>query len=611
MYVWIGEYKAIHKQGFQLGGELQCEYDTDACRLTVMENPRFVKGFFDLPCSMSKVARISNITAIIGENGAGKSSLLHYMKQLFGAPWIKRDIPALLVYRGPKEEIIAFCHKACPIKEVIPATVQVKPLEKLDDYDLNAIYYSNVFDQQTEEHYYRGGLRNISTNYLSREDGRTGYYYKGKSELEIHKLEEVHRQIRFVSSPESRLIKKRFQLPEVIYLRIKDVTVEVMYHELKNFPVTEFVKELIVKLREVPLTSQSAPYDTAYRRELFMQRLMVRTVEQLFLGMTPIGLTTLLNNDFPKFKTLQRKHLYDKVIAWLQIIKFQLGKNPSSEQVQFINGLWDLLFFFDRCFANNRLQFYGDAIVLRIKEDDKLIKELMSIEEKCISPTSMFEFDWRDLSSGEKALLNMYSRFYTVVESGETLPVLGESLTILIDEGELYLHPQWQKRLFLDLISFLPGLYGRYGVQTIQIIMTSNSPFILSDLPDTHIIFMHKHEGKTGVLLDLEDQRQTFAANIHSLLSHSFFLREGMIGEFAKLKINETVDLLLNGNRTEVNRQLEKIEYIISIVGEPILRHKLIGLLQDRISTATISLEDRIQVLETELRKLKRGKLDD
>ncbi|MNR41840.1 hypothetical protein D3C85_1602800 [compost metagenome] len=71
------------------------------------------------------------------------------------------------------------------------------------------------------------------------------------------------------------------------------------------------------------------------------------------------------------------------------------------------------------------------------------------------------------------------------------------------------------------------------------------------------------------------------------------------------------VELLLNSSRSEISKKLEKLEYVISIIGEPILRNKLIGLMQDRVSTASISLEDRIQSLEAELRKLKRGKQDD
>ena len=65
-----------------------------------------------------------------------------------------------------------------------------------------------------------------------------------------------------------------------------------------------------------------------------------------------------------------------------------------------------------------------------------------------------------------------------------------------------------------------------------NIIITSHSPFILSDIPKENVIFL-----KNGKIENPDIK--TFGANIHTLLSDGFFMSDGLMGEFAKSKIEE------------------------------------------------------------------------
>ena len=72
IYLWVEEYKNIHKQGFNFSGRYRCEYDDVKNELTIKKNEGYVHIFPDN----------INVTAIVGENGAGKSSIvewLHYI----------------------------------------------------------------------------------------------------------------------------------------------------------------------------------------------------------------------------------------------------------------------------------------------------------------------------------------------------------------------------------------------------------------------------------------------------------------------------------------------------------------------------------------------------
>ena len=102
-------------------------------------------------------------------------------------------------------------------------------------------------------------------------------------------------------------------------------------------------------------------------------------------------------------------------------------------------------------------------------------------------------------------------------------------VNMMLDEIELYFHPDLQRR-FIDMVLSairsveLPEIYG------LNITLVTHSPFVISDLPDTNIMYL----GRDYV------RRRTFGANIYDLLDNTFFMDES-IGELAKKRIEQFV----------------------------------------------------------------------
>ena len=178
------------------------------------------------------------------------------------------------------------------------------------------------------------------------------------------------------------------------------------------------------------------------------------------------------------------------------------------------------------------------------------IKELYEIVNSDNNFIEMFNLEFKGLSSGQQALLNMYSSFYDVLDKIEDK----KNVLVLMDEPELYFHPEWQRKYIYFIVEFFNTYYKNKNV---QIIFTSNSPYVLSDLNNSSVIMMEK-----------EEENKTFAGNIMNLLIDNYFM-EDTIGKFAEEKIKGIVNRVKN---KEVNSDDFKI---IDQIGEDVIRKNI------------------------------------
>ena len=143
----------------------------------------------------------------------------------------------------------------------------------------------------------------------------------------------------------------------------------------------------------------------------------------------------------------------------------------------------------------------------------------------------------------------------------------------LIDELDLYCHPRWQQKMLKYLIEEIKNIYMK---KNIQIIFTTHSPIVLSDMPKSNVIYLQREEHCK--VDDRDEHRQTFGANIYKLFDDAFFLgQRGQIGEFAKGKIQEIIDDVNDEENYENSApySVQLLEEKINIIGEELLQNKL------------------------------------
>lgn len=175
-------------------------------------------------------------------------------------------------------------------------------------------------------------------------------------------------------------------------------------------------------------------------------------------------------------------------------------------------------------------------------------------------------------SSGEKQLIQVLSAIlYHVknIDSIASTEMRYRNVNLVFDEIELYFHPEWQRFWVYCIIRMLRSVEYDY-VRLVNVILVTHSPFVLSDVPKTNVLFL------TEGIPNYDMQMNTFGANIHSLLKNGFFLPGLPMGEFAHKKI-DSLFARLNEGSFPID-DLDSIYNDIMQVGEPVLRNELLTL---------------------------------
>ncbi|MFW2585804.1 AAA family ATPase [Aliarcobacter butzleri] len=515
VYLWVENYKNIHKQGFNFSPRFRCEFkdeyekyiDTDGkekeklkdnCEL-IIEKKEYKSIFPDN----------INITAIVGENGSGKSNLTKLLLSSIVQNkdnWhnIKNILLVFKDYNTLDEKIFTFSGIKENNDQFVDLKINRKAIEKL--YSDNKCIKINDF---LEEYYYLFiDFSIMDSNIWNNKN------YKEKFSIEPSRDYKT-------SGPEwsAKLSATGFdsnmKANLVYFYKLVDKELKIKF----NIPLFDTIK--IYGKKRVSTDKVTVEINNAKK---FYKR------NQTFLNLTED------NFDKNSFKS-ENKNISD-------ITDYEL----------------DAISYFDT---------FCD-IELSIKDEN------------------LFFYN---LSTGTKTLLSYFGIICkTIIKRLSDK----KKLFILIDEIENSLHPNWQKEFLNMLIIFLSNWEKTKDLNLIHIILVSHSPFILSDIPKENVIFLEK--GKQ--VYPFEDGKQTFGANIHTLLSHGFFMKDGLMGEFAKEKIDLAIKYLNQKILTE--DELNYCENIISIIGEPIIKREL----QRKLDSKRLSKIDKIEEIEEQMKLL-------
>lgn len=206
-------------------------------------------------------------------------------------------------------------------------------------------------------------------------------------------------------------------------------------------------------------------------------------------------------------------------------------------------------------------------------------------------------------SSGEMQLLYSLSTVLYHLKNIDSNIIGGRNavnypcVNLVFDEIELYFHPNFQKDLLYDLIYAIRKMrYG--GIQAINIIIATHSPYILSDFPKSNVLCLEK--GK--VFQDaLEGMGKTFGANVYDILNSRFFMKE-FVGKFAVRKLEEIIEKVKEGREITLEEYHQR-KCLVDVIGDEFIREKLTEELLDKLNR-----RDRRMMAREEIDRIERRK---
>lgn len=171
-------------------------------------------------------------------------------------------------------------------------------------------------------------------------------------------------------------------------------------------------------------------------------------------------------------------------------------------------------------------------------------------------------------------------------------------IIFLIDEGDINLHPEIQIKFIKNLLQFLREFFDN---NKFHIILTSNSPFIISDLLNSNIIYLERETKIKNSSKDISKLR-TFGANINELLINSFFMENGSIGEFAQDRIDYIIESLNSGRKDD--KEAKFLKQNIEIIGDEILRAKLLDMYKSVYGIRKVDIKNKIDFYRQKILEL-------
>ena len=634
--IYIKEHSYLTDKPLTLnfGGEYLYSFEKigESLIISRKKNEKYIPNFFNISKSDSKIELLS---AIVGENGVGKSSILDIIRSVFSDPYIfafPHSIFVVLVeIEGKTKVLYSNTSFKYYLKE---STEEIEKVNERESYQ--SIYYSPHFDLKYNSNYDELDKYDISLDEYIKEDLR---YIEPSSDVHNQLcFKNTLRIIEFVSSDIFRRkeILSIFNIPNYEYASLKfnlkkinEKTVEGSNEKKIQFHNTPFqfrgiIDDIYKKLDSEIFTEsynlRNNNVDKIAIKKYVSKRALILSMLSVIIDMLEEDNTfdygIIENGDF---FNLENSNIVTNFLFFIKNAYVDNGKKHKIFQDSLFEDFLDELFnIIDSTVDENDIT---DNTTIRVKVENiknvienhrKIAKNFMSYPNMNHYHKNINQYEFitidpleRSLSSGEFAILNFFSKLYFFLKNKPTTLFNKKNFILLLDEADLGLHPMWKKRFINTILKSIPYFFeGLTPKPNLQIILTTHDPLTLSDIPKHNVIFLEKpEEGKCQISSRVQ---KTFGANITDLLADSFFIKDGLIGDFAKSKIKEVIDWInKNKNKTKISKKkLTYYKKVIELIDERIIKLKLSEMITELLPDNTFYNE----MIDKEIEKLQNQK---
>ncbi|MGA5673972.1 AAA family ATPase [Bacillus bombysepticus] len=296
-------------------------------------------------------------------------------------------------------------------------------------------------------------------------------------------------------------------------------------------------------------------------------------------------------------------------------INYPYNRNTYKSRVKYLKKILDVL-------NNNDNTNYSDSFGQIDFDYGKIISLLKNINENCYSKKFIVDhiFDNQDkndilklieffdetneirdifplkieflnLSSGELQFIKHFSNLSKAIHIASLNEKI-ENIIILLDEPDTNFHPEWSRRYIANLIEILNSENFERKIQ-FQIIITTHSPFMISDIPKQYITCIDVIEGNGKMNRVVSKSEFGLMSNFYDLIKNNFFM-EQPIGEYASKFFNEIISNINNLNASHPRKEISNIEKMIELIDDQIIKSKLLNYFNQKTS-GLLSDEEKLR----------------
>ena len=554
----IKQYDELFKnQIFNFSDEYKVNFDFETNELKIDKNSDYIENFYG--------ESIYNISPIVGINGTGKTTILNIISS--HSPYKYEQDPdnqyLSLFELGKQEERVRF---------------NISSNNLFVDTDGNQ---NRSFNYILEDNYEPQNI--LYVNLINKGGGTIGYHTTLNQEGLAMFIDS------YLWLKDRRIISSVLSCSLVIDpYGLKDYSNSIprginaigflIYKSIHNIFYEE--DEFIKKLLSESLLSKCEKYlkEDVFDYENFGINLLLEIVKELDQNEVKEE-----DNKLKDGTGKVRKEYVESIIAIVKIFK-EIRENGSLID----NDSSSILLKYSN--TNRRLFEDLNDRLLQYTKLKGLMRDLCYDLNKSFNNYDLLkETPDYHMSTGEGNIIEIFSQLYTYLYMHEES---SGDIILLVDELETGMHLEWSRRLIKILIDNLSEILEYEGKgRRIQLIFTTHSPYMLSDIKPGNVIMIETNQ-ETGYS-EGKVLQNTFAKNIQEIMKEN--LIDNIYGDFALAKINSMIERLNEKEEHEGNE--EELLKEIHLISEPILRNKLLEMYDKKYNTSEFSIEKQLQKL--------------